>query len=190
MTIEAWNIVLSAAILVLMTGGGLWLKYVVDQQLKAKDTAIQALEGVVKFKDAHIASLQGDTAPAIAKAYTAMREHANQTSKDNLDLRTMVDDAVAQNQMLSQLIPAQVELQQANGLNMASDILHKHVGKLLFPDGKTVNRQLNGDDPFIQVMVDAFLKAGTEIASESIKRAKDAGREIEPFRKLLEDGEN
>jgi hypothetical protein len=56
MTIEAWNILLSSVILVLTTAGGLWLKYVVDQQSKSKDTAIQALEGVVKFKDAHIAS--------------------------------------------------------------------------------------------------------------------------------------
>ena len=77
MTIEAWNILLSAAILALLTGGGLWLKYVVDQQLKFKDTAIEALEGVVKLKDAHIATLEDNTAPAIVEAYAKMRQHAN-----------------------------------------------------------------------------------------------------------------
>jgi len=84
MTIEAWNIVLSAVILVLLTGGGLWLKYVVDQQLKSKDTAIQALESVIKIKDAHVASLQGDTAPAIVKAYADMRRHANDATEEAL----------------------------------------------------------------------------------------------------------
>jgi hypothetical protein len=53
--------------------GGIWLKYVVDQQLKAKDTAIQALEAVVKSKEAEISVLSGNTAPAIAKDYAVMK---------------------------------------------------------------------------------------------------------------------
>jgi hypothetical protein len=89
MTIEAWNILLSAVILVLMTGGGLWLKYVVEQQLKTKDTTIEALKGVVELKNAHIASLEGNTAPAIVKAYADMREHADQI--DLTDLLYQVD---------------------------------------------------------------------------------------------------
>jgi hypothetical protein len=66
MTVEGWNIVLSSVTLVLVTGGGIWLKYVVDQQLKSKDSAIGALEATIKAKDAQIDGLEADSSPAIA----------------------------------------------------------------------------------------------------------------------------
>jgi len=78
MTIEAWNIVLNAVVVVVLVAYGLWLKNIVTQQLKSKDTAIGALEAVIKIKDAEISALMADTAPAITKAYAVMKEHANQ----------------------------------------------------------------------------------------------------------------
>ena len=50
MTVQTWNMVISAAILGLLTGGGVWLKYVVEQQLKAKDVAIHALEAASRTR--------------------------------------------------------------------------------------------------------------------------------------------
>jgi hypothetical protein len=82
MTIEAWNIVLNAVVAVVLVVYGVWLKNIVNQQLKSKDTAIGALEAVIKIKDAEISALKADTAPAITKAYADMREHANQMTAE------------------------------------------------------------------------------------------------------------
>jgi hypothetical protein len=43
------------------------MKYVVDQQLKSKDSTIGALEATIKTKDAQTDALKADSSPAIAK---------------------------------------------------------------------------------------------------------------------------
>jgi hypothetical protein len=172
MTIEAWNIVLSAVILVLLTGGGIWLKYVVAQQLSSKDAAIQALEGVAKFKDAHIASLQGDTAPAIVKAYADVRQHANQVTEDYQNVVATYNETSSKLQLSNQLVPARRTIGEAFGLAMASNILHRHLGELLFPDGKNPNPLFTADEPFNRSVYEAFLDAGLEMSRESINRSK------------------
>jgi hypothetical protein len=184
MTIEAWNIVLSVVILVLLTSGGIWLKYVVDQQLKSKDTAIQALEGVVKLKDAQIASLEGNTAPAIVKAYADMRQYADQTTEDYQNVLTRYGEVTSKLHFSTQLVPAQTALHEAHGLNRASDILHKHIDELLFPGGKP--NPLLGAETFDAVICKAVLNAGCEIASKSSKCSRNAGKIIEPLLESLE----
>ena len=82
MTIQAWNIVLNAVVAVLIVGYGVWLRNIVKQQLQSKDTAIAALEAIIKIKDAEISALKSDTAPAITKAYAEMREHADRMTED------------------------------------------------------------------------------------------------------------
>jgi mannose-1-phosphate guanylyltransferase len=79
MTIQAWNIVLTAVVAVLVVAYGVWLRNVVTQQLNA-------LEAVIKVKDAEISALKSDTAPAITKAYAEMREHADKMTADVLHL--------------------------------------------------------------------------------------------------------
>ena len=69
MTLAGWNLVLNIVVGVLVIAYGIWLKHVIDQQLKSKDTAIAALEAVIKVKEAQISALKDDTAPAIASAY-------------------------------------------------------------------------------------------------------------------------
>ena len=113
MTTEAWLILLSSVILVLMTGGGLWLRYVADQ-LKSKDTAIQALKGVVKLKDAQIASLQGDT-PTITKAYTTMRDNIEQVTQEGQPLTEQLADLTSEQQLSKHLLPAK-ETDRASGV--------------------------------------------------------------------------
>jgi hypothetical protein len=185
MTIEVWNVVLSAVILVLMTGGGIWLRYVVEQQLKAKDTTIEALKGVVQLKDAHISALQGDTAPAIVRAYTEMRQHANQTTEDYQDLVRRYKDVASKMQLADQLVPAQTALRQVDGLKMASDILHKHFANLLFPDGKNPNPSFSAEEPLNMAVYDAFLNAGIEMSTESLNRSKAAYDIVKPIEKSL-----
>src|SRR2546428_1784189 len=72
-----WSLLLQIVIGVLIVGYGIWLRYIISQQLKTKDTVIQALEAVIKTKDAQISRLQADSAPAIAEAYDKMRKHAD-----------------------------------------------------------------------------------------------------------------
>ncbi len=188
MTIEAWNILLNSVILVLMVSGGLWLKHIVEQQLKAKDTAIQALEGVVKFKDAHIASLQNDRAPAIAESYAAMRKHANQITEDYQNLVAMYNQITSKEQFAAQLAPANLVLNKALGLNIASDILEKHMSELFFPDGKINPLFSKDEEGFVGVIAEAVFDAGREIASESRKCSKQAIQIMLPIKESLKAG--
>jgi hypothetical protein len=102
MTIQAWNIVLNAVVAVLIVGYGIWLKNIVEQQLKSKDTTIEAQDAVIKIKDAEISALKSDTAPAIAKAYANVREHADRMTAE-------VNELTRREQELSE------ELQRAQG---------------------------------------------------------------------------
>ena len=52
MTLQVWSILVNAVIAALILVGGIWLRSVVTQQLKSKDTAIQALDATIKSKEA------------------------------------------------------------------------------------------------------------------------------------------
>jgi predicted RNase H-like nuclease (RuvC/YqgF family) len=104
MTIQAWNIVLNAAIVVVLAACGLWLRNIVNQQLKSKDTAIAALEAVIKIKEAEISALKSDTAPAITKAYAEMREHANRMTAEVQHLSQQLMNAAVEQQRLQQAL--------------------------------------------------------------------------------------
>jgi len=104
MTIQAWNIVLNAIVAVVLVAYGLWLRNIVTQQLKSKDTAIAALEAVIKIKDAEISALKSDTAPAITKAYAEMREHADKMTADVQRLSEQLTKAVEDYKRLQQIM--------------------------------------------------------------------------------------
>jgi hypothetical protein len=123
MTIEQWNIVLSAVIGVLLVGYGVWLKYVFAQQLGSKDTAIQALEAALKAKDAEISRLQGDTAPAIAAAYSTMRKHANEVTEDSQRLAVQVKQLMRSQRRLDKKASADQLISECKGLFVATDII-------------------------------------------------------------------
>ncbi|MGE5057586.1 MAG: hypothetical protein ACM3WP_25770 [Acidobacteriota bacterium] len=137
MTIEAWNIVLSSIVLGLVSGGGFWLKYVVDQQLKSKDTTIEALKGVVELKDAQISTLSGNTAPAIAQAYAAMKNHADQMTSEQIRLSQELDSLTVQLQRKELATPMRDLVSQTVGIMAAQRILHYTLGSFLFPDPPT-----------------------------------------------------
>ena len=175
MTIEAWNILLSAAILALLTGGGLWLKYVVDQQLKFKDTAIEALEGVVKLKDAHIATLEDNTAPAIVEAYAKMRQHANIMTDESQKLSAQLDALTKEQQATQEMLVPKILLGEANGLNRAYDLLAENVWTLLFPNGKTLDPKFSSDD--FTVVINGLLTTAERI-SEEVQDRLGTGTEL------------
>jgi hypothetical protein len=156
MTIEEWNTVLSAAILVLLTGGGIWLKYVVEQQLKSKDTAIQALEGVITLKDAHIASLESNTAPAIVRAYADMRQHANQVTEDSQRLAAQLAEAQQHKAEATHTSQSTVLIAEGKALSGAFDLIREHIGQVLFPDGENIN-PLFDDRASFEALYDSYL---------------------------------
>lgn len=175
MTIEGWNIVLSTAILVLMTCGGIWLKYVVDQQLKSKDSAIQALEGIVKLKDAQIAGLEGDVAPAIAKNYATMRDHAEHISQrchaltqELANLSEKQKSSDANRQLLLDTRSARTAICKADGLMEAREILSQCFDDSALADNATA---LEERDYFIKV-VDSFIAKVDKAASEEMNRVE------------------
>lgn len=174
MTIEAWNIVLSAVILVLLTGGGLWLKYVVDQQLKSKDTAIQALESVIKIKDAHVASLEGNTAPAIVKAYADMRQHANDATGEAERLSAQLAEVKKQRKSGAKTHQVDMALVEAHILYLAFDIIRDHIGSVLFPDeGEKIN-PIFADEARFGVLYDGYMAVLKQLGVEMDTRIKTA----------------
>jgi hypothetical protein len=149
----------------LMIGGGIWLKYVVAQQLSSKDAAIQALEGVVKFKDAHITSLESNTAPAIVKAYADMRQHANQVTEDSLRLSAQLAEVTQQRKVATDTLQNAAPLSEGRGLGMAFDLIREHIGEVLFPDGKTIN-PLFGDKASFEALYDSYLFVMKQLNAE------------------------
>jgi phage shock protein A len=90
MTIQAWTLLFSAITSGLVLVGGIWLRYVVNQQLKSKDTTIETLNAAIKFHEAEIAALKGDCAPAIAAEHKIMKEFADQMAAQKQQLEDQV----------------------------------------------------------------------------------------------------
>jgi hypothetical protein len=82
---ESSSILLNTVVGVLVIGYGIWLRNVFQHQIKAKDAVIEA-------KEAEISRLRGETAPAIAEAYSKMRAHADQMTRDANLLNQKLDE--------------------------------------------------------------------------------------------------
>lgn len=191
MTIEVWNIVLSAAILAVLLLGGIWLKYVVDQQLKSKDTAIEALEGALKLKDAHIASLEGNTAPAIAKAYVDMKNHANLMTEESQELSKKLTETTVElakvteeHQFEKELVLPKVIMGEIRGLIMASDYLQENVWNLVIVDGNTLNPSFAQNE--FQPLIERLVALNTQINREIRNRLAVGTAQFQELRKELE----
>src|ERR1039457_5661679 len=128
MTIQEWNLLFNAGTFALMLVGGIWLKYVVDQQLRSKDTAMQALEAVIKSKDAQISALSGNTAPAIAQAYALMKTHADDMTEEQLRLSEELKKLTAQLRVKELTTPMRDLVFESSGVIIAQRILHDSIG--------------------------------------------------------------
>jgi hypothetical protein len=123
MTIEAWNLLLNGTIAVLLICYGVWLKNVVDQQLKAKDATIETLKAAISSDEAEIARLKSDTAPAIVAAYQAMRLHADQMTKDSLSLRRDFEVVAAEKQSAEKRFTLERTMGRGDGMMFATNQL-------------------------------------------------------------------
>src|ERR1700693_1452166 len=97
MTLESWTMVFSAATSGMVLVGGIWLKYVVAQQLAAKDTTIESLQTTVKLCEKQISGLEGERAPAIAAEHKTMREYAERMTEDKQKLEAQLNSTEAHN---------------------------------------------------------------------------------------------
>jgi len=95
MTVQGWNLLFSAITAGLVLVGGIWLRYVVTQQLKAKDTTIETLNAAIKLHEAEIAALKGDRAPAIAAEHKIMKEFVDQMAAQKQQLEDQVKNLTA-----------------------------------------------------------------------------------------------
>ena len=161
MTIEQWGIVLNATIGALLVGYGVWFRYVLEHQLRSKDTAIQALEAALKAKDAEISRLQGDTAPAIAAAYSTMREHANLATEESQRLLRQVTELTQEQQRLEKVAPVNSRLSECIGLRVAYKIIH-----LVFNDIYEHSDLEHVSPETSQALIDGVLEAYKKIIHE------------------------
>jgi hypothetical protein len=167
MTIPEWNLILNSVMTGLMIGGGLWLKYVVEQQLKSKDTTIEALKGVVQLKDAQISSLEGNTAPAIAQAYAAMKTHAEGMTVEQLRLSEEVNNLNTQLRTKELTAPVRTLIGESSGILIAERIVRNHIGAFLFPTPP------KPPEPSIESMariIESYMQASEELIDEAKKR--------------------
>jgi len=140
MQIAAWNIILSSIIGVLVVAYGFWLKKIVSQQLASKDSTIENLGASLKSKDAEIARLQGETAPAIADSYKRVKEMADGLAKESNDLAARLKAMEAERKNVVPSVPSDERLTgQAEGFNEALGLLLKRTSAVTRNAGETTN---------------------------------------------------
>jgi hypothetical protein len=126
MTLPQWSVLINALIAALMVGYGFWIRDVVSQQLKLKDSSIESLQAALTAKDAEISRLKEDKAPNIVKAYSEMREHADQMTGEVAALQKKIQTQVEKNEVVQLLA-------ESSGLNLGERILIDKLGRFLDP---------------------------------------------------------
>jgi chromosome segregation ATPase len=125
MTVQGWNLLFSAITAGLVLVGGIWLRYVVTQQLKAKDTTIETLNAAIKLHEAEIAALKGDRAPAIAAEHKIMKEFVDQMAAQKQQLEDQVKNLTASKK--ADVNSSDRFIGETEGLKKSLSILRKHV---------------------------------------------------------------
>ena len=140
MSIQGWILLFNAAITALILVGGVWLRSVVNQQLRSKDSSIQALESAskqleaaLKSKDAEICALKAASAPAIAKDYETMLKHADSVTEEKHALLKQVKDLNDAHSRVLGILPAELTLATMDGLLLAQNLFATRIGSILFP---------------------------------------------------------
>jgi len=164
MTIQGWQIVLQAIIAVGLVGYGVWLRFVIKQQLQSKDGVIEALKATITTHEAHITNLKNDTAPAIANAYAVMRQHAEQQTADALQYQERLQNVAAARRVREQLEPVEKAMNEIEGLMLGMKILDTHLGKLLYPN----RPELSGEG--VIRLAQGFLKCVNLMSAEVASR--------------------
>lgn len=168
MTIQEWTLVFSAVTSGLVLVGGIWLKYVVDQQLKAKDTTIESLNAAIKLHEGQIDSLKGDRAPAIAAEYKTMREHADKMTEEKQALDKQVEKLTEAQKEQAKEHHVGTIMSEIDGLVLASEVMMvpftTYTEALSAPLGPTDTTHEDLLQTFMMDTVNAMSRLGSEMA--------------------------
>lgn len=186
MTLQTWNLLFSASSFALLTMGAIWLKYVVDQQLKAKDATIQA-------KEAEISLLKSSTAPALVKAHTELTQYVNDVTQKTQRISEELKEMTKKHETALHVLDLETTsarrtslmgrpLAESDGLLVALRILLKTMGSG-FPTfandlpsdlvSKFVNNYESSLDQISEQIADRKTKAG-EILAKELGKARTA----------------
>ena len=127
MNIEIANIVLTSTIVVLVMSYGVWLRNVVNQQVRTKDSTIEQLGAAIRANGAEISRLKADAAPAIAGAYMQLKEYSEKVTQE---LNAEVAKAKSTKGNPKEL--ARALLERDLGFKMASNIWFEGFRRLQF----------------------------------------------------------
>jgi len=156
--------VLNAVIGGLVVVYGIWLRYIINEQLKSKDTAIQALEAAIKLNEAHIASLKSDTAPAIAQNYATMKQHANQMAEEFNGLSKRFERTTT----MLRVAPVQRLLSESDGLLLSTRILQQYLGNIMFP-GATPDFSVENFKSYFDGLIKTMAAFNSEVDTRNQK---------------------
>ena len=117
------TLVLNVVVAVLLVGYGLWFRNIVNQQLSAKDTTIETLNAAIKLRETEIAGLKGERAPAIAKDYLVMVQHAEQITKEKNELSERIENLTEEQKESKKVRAILGMMAEVDGLAVAADIL-------------------------------------------------------------------
>ena len=128
----------------------------------------EALAAVVWGTSPHEAGPFVERAPAIAKAYVDMKQHADYMTAEARRLSDKVREATAQHQTLSpDYTPARRLLDESIGLSVATGLFWQHVGKLLFPS-QPLSPEIT--EKTLMAVREAFIKAYEKVNAETKRR--------------------
>ncbi len=130
MSLEAWNILLSAVIVVLLAAYGFWLRSIFDQALKSKDASIESLKAAIASKDALLERMKSDIAPSIVKDYDNVRKYAEQKASEVAQLSSDLHQATEKLNHTEVTNPSVELLAEATGISFSSDLVMSALKKL------------------------------------------------------------
>jgi uncharacterized membrane-anchored protein YhcB (DUF1043 family) len=144
---------------VLVVCYGVWLRHVVKQQLKIKDSTIEN-------RNAQISRLQGEAAPAIAQNYQTMKKYAEETSNEVNRLAEELETVTLKLLSKEQAAPNWRMLGEAQGLVLATRLLWQEPMVGLFKSIFTPNSRLPEPGELVARLVRGTLEAQMVIKSE------------------------
>ena len=176
--LEIINIILNAAIGVLVVGYGIWLKQIIDQQLKTKDTTIETLKTMIEGHTSEIARLKADAAPAIVDAYHKVKTFADQMAGSNNELNTRIEE-FAKTKPTATLRNRDLWIAEKDGFQAATDLL----SDALYPYTSTAGRIEKVTGAEMMRVVENYVEKIKKWSEAHIAKAKDIenmNKEVRP----------
>ena len=168
----------SAATSGLVLVGGIWLKYVVDQQLKLKDSEIGTLNTAIKLHESQIAALKAERAPAIAAEYKTMLEHAEKMTAEKQRLDELVKTLKESNKRDARLVRIEHNMAERDGLTIASSLLMAGIFNYAAGVDSTAAEE-HSFGGFTVGMLDVLRKIDSEIEARH-QEVRESLEEIQP----------